>query len=166
MVDVQVNKSNPSNFELVFPKIPTESSISASEELTLNIYGSIIPGLTLDSTEENWMGGKTQNPSKLTFEPWSVDFTVDSGFYNWKILFKWLMFVNNNKDKYSEIPKKLKIDATLRIIDNFHQEVLRIFYVDVWIQSLNEVQLTYRESQPNLECNAGFVYDRFELIED
>lgn len=164
MVDVQVNKSSPTNFELVFPLIPTETTIQASEELTLNIYGAVIPGLTIDAMEETWQGAKTQNAGKTIFEPWSVDFIVDSYFYNWKMLFEWMMFIHNNKDKYDELPTEYKVDATLRVIDNFQEEVLRIFFIDVWISALSEVQFSQRESEMNLECNTQFVYDRFEII--
>lgn len=163
MVDTQVNKSSPTNFELVFPKIPTESTISASEELTLNIYGSVIPGLTLDTTEEHWMGSSTQVPARATYEPWSVDFIVDSQFYNWKVLFEWLTSIHNNKDTYPGDPDDYKVDATLRVIDNFQDEILRVFFVDVWIQALSEIQFSHRESEVNLECNANFAYDRFEI---
>jgi hypothetical protein len=163
MVDVQVNKASPSNFELVFPKIPTESTISASEELTLNIFGSIIPGLTIESTELNWQGGLSQNSGKTAFEPWSVDFVVDSQFANWKMIYNWITYINNNKDKYSELPKNYKVDATLKITDNFQSEILRIFFIDIWVQSLNEVSLSHRESESYLECNVNFAYDRYEV---
>uniref|UniRef100_A0A6M3IP09 Putative tail tube protein n=1 Tax=viral metagenome TaxID=1070528 RepID=A0A6M3IP09_9ZZZZ len=165
-IDVNLNKSNPSNFELVFPKIPTETTIQASDELTLNIYGTIIPGLTLDSTEHRWMGGKSiQAGGNIAFEPWTVNFLVDSQMLNWMLIFGWLMFIHNNKDKYSEIHKNYVIDATLRITDNFRSEVMRLVFRDIWPTTLGEMTFSHREGEAVLECMCQFAYDRFELID-
>jgi hypothetical protein len=166
-IDTNINKSSPSNFELVFPKIPTETTLAATDELTINIYSTIIPGTTIVMEEGKWLGATSKfAAAPAVFEPWNVTFTVDSNFYNWKVLFKWLMYIHNNKDKLAELKSNYAIDATLRIVDNFRQEILRIFFVDLWITALNEVTLSYREGEQNIECTATFEYDRFELRED
>jgi len=166
-IDVNLNKSSPSNFELVFPKIPTETTIQASDEFTLNIFGTIIPGLNIDSTEYRWQFAKTiQASGNISFEPWSVNFIVDSQLLNWKLLYKWITYINNNKDSFDGIHKNYVVDATLRIIDNFRNEILRILFVDIWPQTLGEIAFSHREGETVLECMASFAYDRFELIEE
>jgi hypothetical protein len=48
-----LNKTSPANYQLVFSKLPFLDSIRESNELTLNIYNSIIPSLTLEMQEQH-----------------------------------------------------------------------------------------------------------------
>jgi len=165
-IETVTNKANPSNFQLVFPKVPTEETARVSRELTLNIYGTIIPSLSLGTDELQFLGGKhVIADGSITFEPWSVNFLVDSQFKNWKILYKWCTYINNNKDKFGEVPGKYAVDATLQVTENFQADILEILFKGVWINSLNEIGLSYREGNQELECNASFSYDRYEIVE-
>ena len=157
-------KSTSSNFELIFPKIPTESSVSALEGLTLNIHTTVIPSMTLETTDVNWQGGVAHyEVGSLTFEPWYVNFTVDAKFDNWKKLYKWITFINNNKDRFGRPRDEFKVDAVLRILNNFRQEIMVIDLRNVWINMLGEMALTYREGDQNLDSQANFIYDRYEI---
>lgn len=159
-----LNKATPSNFELIFPKIPTSDNVSEMQGLTLNIHTTVIPSLTLETTEINWQGGTAyQDIGGITFEPWFVNFTVDSKFSNWISLYKWLTFINNNKDRYGRSRDHYKVDATLRILDNFRREILVLDLIGIWINMLGEISLTYREGSQNLESSANFIYDRYEI---
>jgi len=165
-MDTQLNKASPFSFELVFPIIPTETELKTNEEFVLNIYETVLPGVTMDIEESRWLGGKINHPSgELTFEPWNVSFMIDSEFKNWQVMFKWFMFINNNKDKFIEDPSTCSVDATLRVVDNFRKQKFSLFFVDVWPNSMGEVTMTYREGDPNLEAQVSFVYDRFEIRE-
>lgn len=159
-----LNKATPSNFELIFPMVPMASDVRETQGLTLNIHTTVIPSLTLDTTDVHWQGGTAfQDIGSITFEPWLVNFTVDSVFSNWIVLYKWLTFINNNKDRYGRDRDSYKVDATLRILDNFHKEILVIDLIGVWINMLGEISLTYREGSQNLESAANFIYDRYEI---
>ena len=165
-INVNLDKSSPANFQLVFPKLPTETTLGATDELTLNIFGTIIPGLSLDIIEGTFMGAVIPFDSgRMTFEPWTVEFTVDSEFLNWLVLYRWLTAINNNKDVHGALPSEYLVDAVLRITDNFKNEILRIFFTNVWVNMLGEISFTTREGETNLECTCQFVYDRFEVRE-
>ena len=43
---------------------------------------------------------------------------------------------------------------------------MRLHFTNIWPNQLSEVTLTTREGEANLECNAAFAYDRYELRED
>ena len=160
----QVNKSSPTNFELVFPLIPRAAGFKDNDELTLNIFSTIIPSLTLETGIDDWMGTKrTKATGKAEWEQWNVNFLVDSEFKNWQLLFKWIMYINNSKDKFSEDYKNYTVDATLRIIDNFSNEIFKVHFISVWITMLGEISLSYREGEQLLECNATFSYDYFKI---
>ena len=159
-----LNKATPTNFELIFPMVPMSSGIRETQGLTLNIHTTVIPSLTLETTEINWQGGTAyQDIGGITYEPWLVNFTVDSVFSNWIVLYKWLTYINNNKDRYGRERNDYKVDATLRILDNFRSEILVIDLIGVWINMLGEISLTYREGSQNLESAANFIYDRYEI---
>jgi len=166
-LSTQLNKASSFSFELVFPLIPVQTELKPNEEFILNIFETVIPGVTLDIAEENWMGGKANRATgALTFEPWNVSFMVDSEFKNWQIILKWFMFINNNKDKYIDLQSNYAVDATLRILDNFQNQKFSLFFVDVWPNSIGEVSLTYREGETNLEAQVSFTYDRYEIREN
>jgi hypothetical protein len=137
--------------------------LSAHEELTLNIFSSPIPGLSIGTQETFWMGGSTWRTDKLTFEPWSVNFTVDSLFRNWRVLYEWITYINNNKDKFYEFHKDFTVDVTIRVFDNFKNQVFEIFLTDVFITELGEARLSQREDETYIESIASFRYDRYEL---
>ena len=159
-----LNKATATNFQLIFPKVPTGDTIKEVRQLTLNIHSTVIPSMTIGTADVLWQGGVAhQDIGELTFENWYVNFTVDSEFSNWLTLYKWLTFINNNKDRYGRSTDQYKVDATLQILDNFRQEVLVMNIYGIFINMLGEVQLTYREGAQNLESSANFTYDRYEI---
>lgn len=65
-----LSKSTATNFNLIFPKIPTESTVEATNQITLNIYETVVPSLTLETSQRNFMGGKDFiHSGEITFEP-------------------------------------------------------------------------------------------------
>lgn len=163
-MSTNLNKATPSNFELIFPKIPTSDNIRELNGLTLNIHTTVLPSITLDTTDVFWQGGTVHHDiGSISYEPWLVNFTVDSKFSNWTALYKWLTFINNNKDTYGRSTDQYKVDATLRILDNFRNEILVVDLLGVWINMVGEISLTYREGSMNLESAANFMYDRYEI---
>lgn len=161
---VNLNKATSTNFELYFPVIPTESSLSATTSLTLNIYETVIPSITLDTTDSYWQGGTVhQDIGGITYEPWYVNFTVDSKFENWLAMHKWITFINNNKDRFGRDRKEYTVDAMIRVLDNFRNPILTIDLIGVWINMLGQVSLSYRDGDKNLESNINIMYDRFEV---
>lgn len=164
MTLINLNKSTSSNFHLTFPKIPTESSLKALEGLTLNIHSTVIPSMTIQTSDVNWQGGVAHyEVGQLDFEPWYVNFTVDSDFDNWKKLYKWITFINNNKDRFGRPRDEYKVDAVLQVLDNFRQPIMTLDIYNCWINMLGEMSLTYREGDQNLESQANFIYDRYEV---
>ena len=164
MVDTQLNKASAFSFQLTFPMVPIQKEVKEGEELVLNIYDTIIPGITLGFNEERWQGAKSiMSTGIIDFSQWNITFGVDSEFKNWKMLYNWMMFVNNNKNRYIKKHSIYSVDATLSIIDNFKANIFSLRFIDVWPNNLGDVSLNYREGESNLECSATFAYDRYEI---
>lgn len=163
-LSVQLNKSTPSNYRLVLPLVPEQTSVIASEELVLNIHSTIIPGVNLENIDTEWQSTRRKNAGgPMNFEDFQVDFIVDTELKNWKLLFNWMSYISNNKDKMMESYKNFSIDGSLQVLDNFHSEILRLSFVDMWPNALGSVALSHREGEAVLECNATFAYDYFEI---
>jgi hypothetical protein len=164
MLNTQVNKASSFSFELVFPLIPLQDNIRDNKEFIINIFETVVPGVTLDASQERWQGGiHNMATGALTFEPWNVNFIVDSEFKNWRIMYQWFMFINNNYDKYIDEHDNYSVDASLRVMNNFQKQVFSLYFVDVWPTSMGEIQLSYRDGEPNLETQVSLAYDRYEI---
>jgi hypothetical protein len=163
---VIINRATPVSYRLVIPLLPSETRLTATKELMLDIFGVIIPTVTLDTTEERWQEAKMLMASgSVTFDAWGFSYIVDSNFKNWSVLFRWLTFINNNRDKMLERPQDYSVDCSLSIIDNFNKEVLRILFKNAWIQSLGEVSMSQREGESILESSSVLYFDRYEIQE-
>ena len=165
MAVVNLNKSNATNYQLIFPMLPVEEYYEKSKQFTLNIFGTVVPSLTLDVDPRNWQGGKAfTDTGELTYGPWNVEFTIDSEFRNWKVLYNWIMRVNNNEDDYGEVRgKELTIDATLLVMNNYRNPSLKIRFHDIWPYELGDVSFSKRDTEDDLICNATFMYDKYEI---
>lgn len=159
-----LNKAVGQSFELIFPKLPVRNTVSEIDIFSLNIYGTILPSLTLGTVDLPWMGGTHPRAiAPVTFEPWFVNFAVDSSFDNWLIMYDWVTMISNNKDRYDNVPKVYWVDATLRLLDNNGKNVAYIDFKNMFPTLLNEVALSYRDGDTNLESGINFNYTRFEV---
>ena len=165
-LNTQINKASSFSFELTFPLIPVQKNLTKNKEFIINVFETVIPGVTLDASQEHWQGGLVNMATgALTFEPWNISFMIDSEFKNWKIMYKWFMSINNNLDQFIDDHSNYAVDATLRITNNFQEKVFSLFFIDVWPTSIGEVNLNYRDGEPNLETQISLAYDRYELRE-
>lgn len=159
-----LNKTSPANYQLVFSKLPFEDKLEDSNNLTLNIYNTIVPSLTLEMVEQSWMGATRKIiTGGLTFEPWFVHFLVDSDFTNWYMLYNWINQIHNNKDRFLKSSKEYCVDLSLYVTDNNNNHILNIKIINAFINFLGEINLSTREGAEVLESTTNIMYDRFEI---
>ena len=158
-----LDKSSPNNFELVFPLVPSETALSANDEFILNIHTTILPAVTMVTSERHWQNAKITEAGLLDFEQMNVSYYVDSQFKNWQLLFGWMSYINNNNDKKMEKRQDFVIDASLRIIDNFQSDILSLSFIGMYPVILSEVSMSYREGEIVLESNVTFNYDYYKI---
>lgn len=166
MTTANLNKATATNYKLALPVLPSETTLEATRELTLNIYGTVIPSVSLDQNESRWQGHKMLfHAGGITFDTWSFQFSVDSAYGNWATLYNWLTYIANNYDTPSGLPADYMVDCALHIADNFGNTVMKITFKNTWIMSLGEVTLSQREGENTVESSATLAYDRFEIVE-
>lgn len=157
-----MDKATPTNYQLVFPLIPTETSIGANNPFVMNIHTAILPSVNLATDELRWQANKTRhNLPPMEFDPWLVSFVVDSKLANWKLLFKWMSFISNNNNKIAEVHKNYSVDCSLVVTDNYGFSVLEVIFVSIWPTMLGEVSFSQREGDVVLESQVNFNYDYF-----
>lgn len=164
-INVNLNKGTACNYELIFPLLPHKTLISDNKELILNIHGTIIPSISLEQTESPWQGKKMQfHSGGITFNEWNINYIVDSELSNWKLLYDWMVYINDNYNIPTKPVNDYMVDASLIITDNYHSLIRKILFKNIWPISLGEVTLSNREGEMQLECDATFSYDRYEVI--
>ena len=165
MSKLNLNKANAGSYRLVFPKIPTSNDMNILDEFTLNIHSTVIPSLTLANTEMAWQGAQIPLAiAPVTFEPWYLNFTVDSNYHNWMVLYDWITFFNNNEDQYDQKPSDFWVDASLQLFDNFGKEVMTVVIENIFPTMLGEVTLDYRDKSTNLESSVSFNYTKYRVV--
>ena len=161
-----MDKATPTNYRLIFPVIPTETSIGANNPFVMNIFSAVIPSVSIAIEELRWQGNKNRNALiPMEFDPWLVSFVVDSRLANWKLLFKWMSYINNNNDKIAERHRNFSVDSAMVVTDNFNNVVLEVRFIDIWPSTLGEVSFSQREGDVLLESTVNFNYDYFEVWE-
>jgi hypothetical protein len=159
-----LNKSTGSSYQLIFTKLPFRTEIIDSEILSLNIHSTVLPSMSLSSVELEWMGAKYEMAiAPMIFEPWFIQFIVDSDYKNWYLLHQWMTLIGNNKDHYDKAPRDYWVDGSLTIVDNFNQKVMDIDIIDRYPTMLGECSLSHREGETNMESSVNFNYVRYEV---
>jgi hypothetical protein len=155
-----VDKANATNFELIIGKIPNKT-VSQTKNVILNLFETVIPSMDVTTIDANWMGvvARRDNSGGVSFQDWTVSFFVDRNFDNWRTLHDWLKYAAEQHT----IPSEHNVGATLSIRNNFNEEVIRIFFENVWIKNIGEVRLTYQSGEEFLQCTATFEYSRFDV---
>jgi len=163
-ISLEMNKSSPINFNLTFPLLPVRGTLAANEEFTLNIHTTVIPGVTLEMLERRWQSTRANATGNMEFQPMNTGFIVDAQFKNWQLLFEWMSYINNNKDKMIEEHSNYGVDSSLIVTDNFQSKILGIRFVDMFPMDLSEVSMSYREGEVILEANITFMFDYYEIV--
>ena len=158
-----LNKAEGTSYELIFPILPVTEKPKDMDIFTLNIHGTVIPSMTLGTTEPQWQNASFPMAiAPTTFEPWFVNFTVDSDYCNWFTLYRWMLFINNPITGFAKSFDEYSVDAELKLINNQHDEVMKLIIKGIYPTLLNEVSLSHREGEANLDCGVSFNYTYFE----
>jgi len=166
MTDYTLMPASSDKFQLTFGQLPISSNMIDNKKLTLHLFDSILPSVSFGLGEENWLGHTINRVyENLTFSPLTANFMVDENFDNWKLLFKWLSYINNNKDVHGKAKNEYSIDANLIVYNNFHSQILKIAYIDIFPHELDSITLSYREGENYLTCACTFSYDYYEIID-
>jgi hypothetical protein len=163
-ISTELNRATPTNFEMVFPLLPPQTGIEANKEFTLNIHGAILPAVSIPNEIAGWQNSVHKVAGgPVDFEIMNVMFLVDAQFKNWKLLWNWMAYIANGRDKMAENHSKFAVDSSIIITDNFGGNVLSVDFKGMWPTNIQEVSFSYKEGEVLLESSVTFVYDYFTV---
>ena len=141
--------------------------------LQFSIYGIVVPKNNIPSEEVRYSGSTVyvSSHNKPSYEPLSVNFTIDNQFSNYWVIHKWLDLLRNEKSGIyeGELTEKDKglgqytTDFTITAKDEFHNDVIQWKYKSAFPISLGEINYNYRDAS-EIETTFEFVFRRIETI--
>lgn len=155
--------------------------------LQFSVYGAVIPSIQVPAITQQYAGQsyKVSTNTRPPYENVSVNFTIDSRFNNYWVLYKWLDLLNNdrastfdtddlsktpkvsssnrNTNKSSNPPSLYQADITLYAKDEFDQNVVKFLYTKAFPVSLGSIDYNYR-TEGEIETTFEFAFS--QLIVD
>jgi hypothetical protein len=177
-----LNKSRKDKFSLtiVLPKelIPHNKRLDRSnsnlslDTLQFSIYGVVVPKNNIPQEDVRYSGGNiyVSSHSKPSYEPVSINFTIDNEFNNYWVIHKWLDLLRNEKtgiyDGSLVYDKNMGLanytsDFIITAKDEFHNDIIKWTYKSAFPVGLGDISYSYRDSG-EIETTLEFVFRRIE----
>lgn len=160
------DKASDTLFTFQITGLPGVISPDDTSNLVLNCNSTMIPGISVSVVQEHWQGGYTKFAmGNATFDTLSVNFLVDEDLANWKTLFNWVLFCNNNKDKYAVAWDENTVTGILEYYNNYMNKVVMTLKLNhLWCSGVGGIQLTTKtDGAQYLEANAVFEFTNLDL---
>lgn len=174
-----LNKSRTDKFTLVFSLPPALRKIdSKTDRQTFNVnedafqfsvYGAVVPSIDVPALQIPYAGSNLYNSThaKEPFPPVTVEFTIDNGFNNYWVLYKWLDLMHDEKEGLYDADglvtdedfKSYQTDMTLYGLDEFNNKRIEFTYTKAFPVTLGEIQYNYRNSE-EITSSMTFVYSQ------
>ena len=199
MNQAQLNKQRLDKFLMVITLPPALINIETGnlgehrntkiiqDSLQFSVYGAVVPSIQVPEITEPYAGQtfKASSHTRPPYENVSVNFTVDSRFNNYWIIYKWLDILNNeeesiydsnnlmetptvptrsrNKDRSLTPPKEYQTDITLYALDEFDKPIVKFVYKKSFPVSLGSINWNYRT---DAEVETTFEFAFSQLLVD
>jgi len=160
----------PTKFILTFDRIPNVTYMCQE----VNIPGISLPAITVPSPALDYhVAG-----NKLTFNPVSIKFLIDSSVESWKNIYEWFMSIASphgtdernlqtalqNQYKQTNFPQYS--DAVLTVMSNLNNPVLRVHLVGLFPVSLSDIQFdTTLSADHIMTADATFSVKYFDFLD-
>jgi hypothetical protein len=176
-----LNKSRSDKFILTIrlPKIlrniDTKSEVSNTkvnlDSLQFSLFNCTIPAEVIPQVDIRYAGGNVylSSHNKPSYEPMTINFTVDNEFKNYWVIHKWLQVMRNEQSSIYAgeiLPKDAGLgqycaDFIMTALDEFEQPIIEWKFKDGFPVSIGELAYNYRDAK-ELETSFQFVFDRIE----
>lgn len=161
----------------------TDSKV-VSKRLQMSVWGALVPTISVPAIGVPFQGQvpKVTSFTRPAYEPVKVNFNVDSEFYNYYVIWKWLALLNDpvtsnfdnsnisglvspstntliEKNKANFIPKYAS-QISIKPLNEYNQVIGEFIYTQCFPVSLDGINFNYQESQ---EVVSGFVFEFSQL---
>ena len=160
---VNTNLLQPTKFLLTFNRLKTVTYFCQAVE---------IPSITLGEVDRPTPFLDMYSPgTKLTYSPLDITFLVNEDLSSWRNLYDWFTSIADpdgfeGRDHSPELQTNKKLsDATLTILNNLNNPVLKIEFTNCYPLSMSGIQLDSTQSADTiLTCDATFRYQSFKYL--
>ena len=160
------------------------SSKIISDKLQMSVWGNVVPSIIVPSVAVPFQGQvpKVSSFSRPAYEPVTVNFNIDSEFYNYYVIWKWLALLNDptksvfdannnsnivdagtntiiNPRKPSYIPQYAS-QISLQPLNEYNQVLGEFVFTQCFATSLNGINFNYQGSE---EISSSFTFDFSQL---
>ncbi len=174
-----LNKSRTDKFKLVFSLPPALRKIdSKTDRQTYNVnedafqfsvYGAVVPELDVPALQIRYGGSNLYNSThaREPYPPVTVNFTIDNGFNNYWVLYKWLDLMHDEKEGLYDASdlvsdedfKNYQTDMTLYGLDEFNNERIQFTYTKAFPVTIGSIDYNYRTAE-EITSSMTFVYSQ------
>jgi hypothetical protein len=160
------NLLQASKFLLTFDRIPNSQYFCQSAN---------VPGLSIGQASINSPLLDYFAPgNKITYNPFNITFLVNGDAQSWKDLHDWFRSIASpesfdERNRLSNIQsnrKNLKSysDATLTLLSNLNNPILRIYFYNMFPITLSDIMLDTKMSADDvLTSDASFMFEYFNI---
>ena len=159
-----------------------------SDSLQFSVYGSIVPEVIVPEKALGYAGQSLKISSHVrpAYPNINVNFTIDNQFNNYWTIYKWLDFLNDEKEsifndkniaKTPEVASNFKTKKTLTPSDlyqtdfslyaknEFDEDIVKFTYTNAFPVSLGKIDFNYRDPG-EIETSFEFAFSQLlvELI--
>jgi len=137
-----------------------------------------IPGISVGQATIDFPSATVYSPgNKITYNSLNINFLVDESLTGWQNLHDWFRsFASPDgtdernlktalQNQYTKYDKRQYSDATLTVLNNLNNPVIRVQFINVFPTSLSDIQFDTRMSADDIitgDCT--FVFDQFKFI--
>jgi len=140
----------------------------------VNLPGISMPQAPVTSPLHNWSVAGLN----IQYDELKISFIIDEEALSWRTLYEWFLAISSpesisQRDYYQTIqnknnpenPLKSYSDATLTILSNLNNPVLRIQFINAFPTSLSGINFDTKLSADTiLTADASFTYEYFKFI--
>lgn len=162
------NFLQPSKFLLTFNRIP---------DVQYQCHQVNLPGASLGTVTRETPFLDIYSPgTKLTYQTLELDFYIDEELLSWKNIMDWFYSIANpdgfekrdglNDYKETRTPNLRHLsDATLTVLSNLNNPIVRIEFVNVFPTTLSDLTFDTQQSADTImTAHASFRYDYYKII--
>lgn len=181
----QFNKSRLDKFLMVIDLPPALKPINTadfelrsnttinSDSLQFSVYGTVVPPINVPASSQLYAGQsfKVSTHVRPPYEDVSVNFTVDSNFNNYWVIYKWLDLLNDDKASIYNYnnpaqrsvniknisPAAYQTDITLYAKNEFDVNIVKFVYKYAFPVKLGQINYSYRDEK-EIETTFDFAY--------
>jgi hypothetical protein len=149
-----MSNNNNIQFQFVIEDLPEAVSPDQSRRFSLNCSTIFTPGLSIGVNRHETYDGSISTPRETAFDDINLIFPIGKDLANWKFIFNWMQFIDDNKYKFTVAGEEPVATGI------FTSNMLDIEFLKLWPTNLGQITVSIRNdsSQDDIESQVTFTF--------